>query len=223
MNNFSHVMIIEGEGKSSLSRANEICIEILGKKFEKKILKNICSDVIFIELSEKKSIGVSKIREIIESLLLKPIECEFKIYIFKDSQNLTDQAQNALLKVFEEPPKHVIFILLCENYKNLLPTIVSRSKLIFANNRLVNIKQNENDDHIRFIEYLTNDKIVNIMMLLSKYQNKSDLIEFLNESKEKVVENIISERMSLDDIFICNKVDHYIDLISKNINKSLIF
>lgn len=222
MNNFSHVMIIEGESNSSLSRAKEICVEILGKKFENKILNNVCSDIIFIELNEKKSIGVSKIRQITENLLLKPVECELKIYIFKDSQNLTDQAQNALLKVFEDPPKHVIFILLCENYKKLLPTIISRSNLIFVNNRLVNIEQNENYDHVKFIEYLINDKTINIMMLLSKYQNKSDLIKFLNESKEKVIENIISEKISLDSIFVCNKIDYYIDLISKNISRSLV-
>ena len=50
----------------------------------------------------------------------------YKIYIIKDAQNITVQAQNALLKTIEAPPRYAVIILLCTNTDLLLETIKSR-------------------------------------------------------------------------------------------------
>lgn len=153
--NFSRITIIEGDPKSTDKESKRICASILGDKFKYKINKCICSDVIYIDSKSKKSIGISEVRKIQSEVLLKPVECKFKIYIFKNSQILTEQAQNALLKILEEPPEHVFFLFLCTNCRKLIPTVLSRASIIHINDddqnftnedldKLINAVQNNN-------------------------------------------------------------------------------
>lgn len=161
---YSHVTVIEGDSESAESEAKEICVSILGEKFRYKIEKSICSDVIFVESNLKKSIGIDDIRKIQKDILLNPVECDLKIYIFKNSQNITEQGQNALLKVLEDPPKNVSFIFLCTNHRKLINTIISRSSIIFLNNK-GDLSQNYEDDLVNAV--LSNNKF-EILRLSSK-------------------------------------------------------
>lgn len=74
-----------------------------------------------------RSFHIEDIREIKNTLWLSPNESEQKVYILLNIENMTVEAQNALLKSLEEPPSYVRFILTCENKHSLLDTIVSRS------------------------------------------------------------------------------------------------
>lgn len=77
--------------------------------------------------SEKKTIGVDDIRyQINNTASIKPYAGPYKIYIIPDADKMTEQAQNALLKTIEEPPKYVVIMLLVQNMGILLPTILSR-------------------------------------------------------------------------------------------------
>lgn len=82
------------------------------------------SDICIVE--GEKSISVDTVREITSEIYLKPFHFSKKIYLVKDADKMTVQAQNALLKVFEEPPSYAILILLTSNLSLLLPTILSR-------------------------------------------------------------------------------------------------
>ncbi|MCR5203216.1 MAG: DNA polymerase III subunit [Lachnospiraceae bacterium] len=83
-------------------------------------------DVIYVT-HEKASISVEDIREQINKTVeFPPYSEEYKIYIIKDANKMTEEAQNALLKTIEEPPAYVIFILISENTSMFLPTILSR-------------------------------------------------------------------------------------------------
>ena len=63
-------------------------------------------DFILIEAKNKKSIGIKDIREYVgDTINLLPYYGGYKIYIIKDAQNITVQAQNALLKTIEAPPR----------------------------------------------------------------------------------------------------------------------
>ena len=61
---------------------------------------------------------------------IKPYSSRYKIYIVDDSEKMTVQAQNALLKTIEEPPEYAIIILLTTNADMFLPTILSRCVLL---------------------------------------------------------------------------------------------
>ncbi|HOA79951.1 MAG TPA: DNA polymerase III subunit delta' [Defluviitaleaceae bacterium] len=90
-------------------------------------------DVFFIK-SEKKNLGVDEIREgILKEMEIKPYKYKYKIFIVENADNMTVQAQNALLKTIEEPPAYGIIILISTNYEQFLPTIISRCSLIKLN------------------------------------------------------------------------------------------
>ena len=83
-------------------------------------------DIIYIK-GDKKKLGVEEIRElVIKNIDTKPFKYKYKIFIIKDAHTMTIQAQNAILKTIEEPPKFIIFLLLSKNYSLFLPTILSR-------------------------------------------------------------------------------------------------
>lgn len=77
---------------------------------------------------EELSIGVDQIREIQSDVVLKPMYSKRKVYIVEEAEKMTEQAQNCLLKTFEEPPGYVVVILLTTNYDKLLETVRSRAQ-----------------------------------------------------------------------------------------------
>ena len=76
------------------------------------------------------SIGIETIRIMQKSLFLKSVQGTQKAIIIDNAQELTIEAQNALLKVLEEPPAHVLFFLSTPTTETLLPTILSRCSII---------------------------------------------------------------------------------------------
>lgn len=91
-----------------------------------KAEKGIHPDIIFLG-SEDTSIKVDEIRNLKRDALLRPNDAEKKVYIISSAGAMTHEAQDALLKILEEPPSFTHFILLCESSSDLLPTIVSRA------------------------------------------------------------------------------------------------
>ena len=83
-------------------------------------------DVTRISNEDKASIGVDKIREMIRDVYVRPIISDKKVIIIENAHLLTKGAQNALLKVIEEPPEYAVFFLLCDSKSGILPTIISR-------------------------------------------------------------------------------------------------
>jgi len=198
MAKFSHVTIFEGDEKIAEKESKKFCIQILGRKFENKIKKSICADVIFIDSQNKKSIGINEVRKIKNDSIIKPVECDFKIYIFKNSQNLTEQAQNALLKIFEEPPKHIIFLLLCNNSKNLISTVISRARIVKLNK--IN-DENSNEDVDNFIDFLVKNDKIYALSILSKYESDREKLKlFLNNCKEKILLKIKNQILNVNNI-----------------------
>ncbi len=78
----------------------------------------------------KDKIGIDTIRDFQKDIYIKPYESDRKIYIITHAEKMTVQAQNSLLKVFEEPPRYGVIILTVENASQLLDTILSRAILI---------------------------------------------------------------------------------------------
>ncbi len=76
--------------------------------------------------AEKDSISIASIRDMIHRASIHPSEGEHRVVIIQDSEKMTTEAQNALLKILEDPPEGTCFFLLCQHQDQLLPTIVSR-------------------------------------------------------------------------------------------------
>ncbi len=87
-------------------------------------------DLIFVSNEDKAEISVLKIRDMVKEVFIKPSVSKKKIFIIENAHLMNDAAQNALLKVIEEPPEYAVFILLCDNKNKILPTILSRCSII---------------------------------------------------------------------------------------------
>lgn len=79
---------------------------------------------------DKATLGVEAVKDFREDMFLSSTESEHKIYIIDDAECMTPEAQNALLKVLEEPPTAVSIILLARECDRILTTIKSRSQYI---------------------------------------------------------------------------------------------
>ena len=75
---------------------------------------------------EARSFHIDVVRTLQEDAYILPNESAKRVFILANVQNMTEQAQNALLKILEEPPAHVLFVLTCEQRSALLETVLSR-------------------------------------------------------------------------------------------------
>lgn len=82
------------------------------------------------EMDAASRTGIDDIREIIDSIPYKPLNCRYKVYIIDEVHMLSKQAFNGLLKTLEEPPEHVKFIFATTEIHKILPTILSRCQRI---------------------------------------------------------------------------------------------
>ena len=81
--------------------------------------------------------GIDDIREIRERVVLQPVEGRYKVYILDEAHQLTDAAFNALLKLIEEPPPHLVFIFCTTDVGKMLATVRSRCQtFLFQRPRL---------------------------------------------------------------------------------------
>lgn len=93
----------------------------------KMVLHKTHPDVIYAVASGKSgNYKIDAFREIVQNAPVMPNEGRFKVYIIADMDNTLVSAQNALLKLIEEPPDHCIIILTASSRSSLLPTIISR-------------------------------------------------------------------------------------------------
>ena len=90
-----------------------------------------------IEMDAASQRGIDDIREIRERVVLQPVEGRYKVYILDEAHQLTDAAFNALLKLIEEPPPHLVFVFCTTDVSKMLPTVRSRCQtFVFSRPRL---------------------------------------------------------------------------------------
>jgi DNA polymerase III subunit gamma/tau len=88
------------------------------------IVNNSSMDV--LEMDAASNRGIDEIRELRDRVNLAPAQGRMKVYIIDEVHMLTTEAFNALLKMLEEPPEHVVFVLATTEKHKVLPTIISR-------------------------------------------------------------------------------------------------
>ncbi len=88
------------------------------------IVGNSSMDV--LEMDAASNRGIDEIRDLRDKVNLAPAVGRMKIYIIDEVHMLTAEAFNALLKMLEEPPEHVVFVLATTEKHKVLPTIISR-------------------------------------------------------------------------------------------------
>ena len=108
----------KGVGKTTLARIFARSLNNINENPENQI------DI--IELDAASNTGIDNIRQLIESSKNPPISGPYKVYIIDEVHMLSKPAMNALLKILEEPPNYLVFLLATTNPEKLLPTVLSR-------------------------------------------------------------------------------------------------
>jgi len=129
--NLAKMILCSKEPKCFLKGKERLCLEC------QQVERQNHPDLTIIDSNE--AIKIETIRNLKNFLSLKPYQGQHKVIIIAHSENMTIEAANSLLKSLEEPNKHIVFALTCDDL-NLLPqTIVSRCQIV--NFGLVNIKE----------------------------------------------------------------------------------
>ncbi len=205
-NNILHSYLflgIEGIGKS-----------LFAKQFAKMILCendikpcNKCKSCIEFENNnnpdftminnDEKVIKIDQIREMNKKITEKPITSNKKVYIINNSDTMTKEAQNSLLKTLEEPPEYAVIILIASNENKLLNTIRSRTIKINFNK----LKDKE------LLEYMAKNNIEalkNNMLLFADGSIEKVLKIKENEETYIQIENLINNLEKKSLIYILN-------------------
>lgn len=145
-----HAVIFEGDDRKNVSQYFAKCV-VCGEENKpcgkcrncEKADKKVHPDIIEVFPSGvMKNYPIEEIRRIKEDAYILPNEARVKVYIFNDVDNIAVVSQNALLKILEEPPKSVVFVLNCKSKTHLLDTIISRATVFYTSEQ----RENEDED-----------------------------------------------------------------------------
>ncbi len=135
-NNISHAYIFAGErgcGKTSAAKIFAKAINCLNPKDGSPCLE--CENcraiddentLDFVEMDAASNRRIDDIRNIKDNVIYPPSKLKYKVYIIDEAHMITREAFNALLKIMEEPPKHLVFILATTEIEKIPKTILSR-------------------------------------------------------------------------------------------------
>ena len=207
-NMISHAYMFEGPsgvGKNTMAR--ELATTLLE-------MENLFNSPDYIEITpDGNSIKIAQIRKLQSDILVKPYK-SYKIYVIDEAQKMTVEAQNALLKTLEEPPKYAIIILITNNKESLLDTIKSRCEIIkFTPIPLVEVA-----------DYLTQTGVdKNRASLLANFSrgsmqkaielSESEDFHIMRDEVQKYVETFLTGSM-LDIMDIQSSIEKYKDNIT---------
>ncbi|XOS86618.1 MAG: DNA polymerase III subunit gamma/tau [Candidatus Karelsulcia muelleri] len=199
------------------------CAKILARKVNNFSYEEKNSMFNILELDAASNNSVDDIRQIINQLNFIPQYGKYKVYIIDEFHMLSNSAFNAFLKILEDPPSHVIFILATTEKNKILSTIISRCQ-VYDFNRisvndikeyLINICKKEN------IEYEED-----ALLLISENSDGSlrDALSIFDRlilySNNRLLRTIVYNKLGILDIEYCLKMTDL--MIKKNIYKVLL-
>lgn len=137
-NRFPQAVVIEGEqglGKKTLARLLASALVCRGEEKPcgqcsqcRKAGEGVHPDIFeYSAPGGANSFHIDVVRDIIKDVYIQPNEADHKVYILGNADCMSISAQNALLKVLEEPPAYAVFILTAQSKSKLLETVLSRS------------------------------------------------------------------------------------------------
>ena len=209
-----------------------------GKTTTARVFANALNAQI-IELDAASNNGVENIRELRNDVLYQPADGKsLKVYIIDEFHMVTTAGQNAFLKVLEEPPPHVIFILATTDPQEILPTILSRVQRFELKriseediiNRLVYIADREKiqyeNDALEYIARSANGSMRDAIKLLQKCSSideiitRKTVIDALGSVDPARLKTLVDFILSKD---ISNTVNYFNKLVSDGVDIKVLF
>jgi DNA polymerase III delta prime subunit len=158
------------------------------KKFKED--NKISDNCVFIITPENKEISINQIKDIKKNLIYAVREP--RLFILKDFDKSSYEAQNAFLKTLEEHHSLIYFLLVVSQYNHLTPTVISRSKVVIENDQIDILEKNIEIELKNFIKN-KNLKILGNKNFQTKYRkNPAEIFDgFIYFFKKNISENKI--------------------------------
>ncbi|MCL2408473.1 MAG: hypothetical protein FWC96_02515 [Oscillospiraceae bacterium] len=154
-----------------------------------KVLRGIHPDIAEIT-PEGREITVGQVREVRRDAYIMPNEAGCKAYIISPADAMNASAQNALLKLLEDPPSYAVFIMKTDNPQALLPTVRSRCAMLRS---VPEVAESENskveamaDEFFKALDS-SDLELVRVMFKLEKDLTKEAFAEFLAFARVRAV------------------------------------
>ena len=211
-NNLSHAYLFFGGDKRNKERKS-LFAESLANFLENGVFEasvRLLKETLIISPDEKGTVGIESIRTLKYFLWQKPINSSRRTAIIKEAQALTPEAQNAALKIVEEPPESALIIFIADSEDSLFPALNSRfQKIYFPCSLAVDREEEINIESIkgldeslldeaelnRFFENLINDlkrEPVKNSRQLKQTLSRLTLIKQFNTNKRLQLKALIS-------------------------------
>jgi len=186
--------------------------EFLGEHFETLEDLFVVPDVHIIDGRGSNSIGIEEIKGLQNEMKYQPFNNSVQLAIVLDSQKLTLQAQNSFLKTLEESSDKTIYILCVNNEKNLLQTIISRGKLIYAKGQIQDTGEDTQD-------ILQLDLVDQFLLVEKVSKSKEDSLQLI-EDLEKVFKKKLEFEIKNGKIESPKRLKNALDLLNDSKKKT---
>lgn len=192
--------------------------------------------------SKSKVFAVDSVRQIRDDAFIVPNESDCKVYILKNAQNMNDQAQNAILKILEEPPSYVFFIIVTTSRSTMLETVLSRVQTYSLLSEEEELTNKETETVTNFVNALLNVNELALMEQTAVFQKNNQfakrVLELLSEvfrdaivrksgyvrevrfpDEVNKLQKSLTSKALLQTVGVC---DELIDSINRNCNNNLL-
>lgn len=205
-NSVGHAYLLTGPrgvGKTSVARI--LAHEVNGLPY-----KDESSHLDIIEIDAASNNGIENIRDLRDKARIAPSLAKYKVYIIDEVHMLSGSAFNGLLKILEEPPKHVIFILATTDYHKLPDTIISRTQRF--NFRLIS-----EEDLVKHLKFIAKSEKIDIddeaLKIIARrgrgsFRDSISLLDQLQSGSDKITAKSVNTSLGLAPL---DKVNQLID------------
>lgn len=191
---------------------------------------------------KSRNFTVDAVREIRDDAFIVPNESDRKIYILKNAHNMNEQAQNAILKILEEPPTYVYFIIVTNSKSTMLETVLSRVQVYSILSDEGEITEKEENAVKGFVTALLNVNESALMEQTAVFQKNNQfarsVLIFLSEvfrdalvkkngferefRFEQEVRTLANSVTAKNLIQLCAVCDELVESIDRNCNNNLL-
>ncbi len=150
-------------------------VETINQILKENKLSQIHPNMLWIPRDEK--LGIKEARVITQHLSLKPFQSGGQAVVLLDGDNLTPEAQNALLKTLEEPPERAIILIGVSSEDKLLPTVLSRCQVVRVQRSEVRV--NSDAKYQKEITELIKSSVEQRFIFIEKLKDREDFFKAL--------------------------------------------
>jgi len=197
---------------------SELAQEILCSPSEvtcrNKVIKNIHPDLTWLSVPNNKSkISINQVADIISSAVHAPTESQKRVYLIEKADDFSLEAANSMLKILEEPPEYVYFLMLTEDLDQLLDTIVSRCQQLPRGGLTVN-----GLSQLLRAEGFSEQQAEYLMTVVNNRADLADdLLSDCPENPEERMKDYLNEYRALSLVELTEKYCQASDLIEKDV------